>query len=106
MQAEMSVAREVDTIVEALRATREAATVARGLKCFRKALRGDDAPLSLSTFLTRAPQCEELHRLWDAPIVVCLMLSSIGPCLTLQALFTLGLAMPGQGQEARLHRLV
>ena len=66
----MTIAREVDTIVEALRATREAATVARGLQQFRKALRGDSASLTLAAFLGRSPRCNELHRLWDAPIVV------------------------------------
>ena len=66
----VSVAREVDTIVEALRATREVATVTSGLKRFSKALRGENAAELLSAFLARSPRCEELHRLWDAPVMV------------------------------------
>ena len=66
----VSVVRGVDTIVEALRATREVATVTEGLKKLSKALRGEHAGETLSAFLTRSPHCEELHRLWDAPIMV------------------------------------
>ncbi len=66
----VSVAPEVDTIVEALRATREVATVTDGLKKLSKALRGEHAAETLSALLQRSPHCEELHRLWDAPIMV------------------------------------
>ena len=68
--AAVSVAREVDTIIEALRATREEVAVTDGLKKLSKALRGEHTGATLSAFLNRSPRCEELHRLWDAPIVV------------------------------------
>ena len=60
----------MDTIIEALRATREAGTVTDGLKKFSKALRGEHAAETLSGFLRRSPLCDELHRLWDAPVMV------------------------------------
>lgn len=64
-------AREVDVIIEALRATREATTNLHGLQRARKALRGDQGTELLLALLARMPHCAELHNIWDAQLTVC-----------------------------------
>ena len=66
----LTLAREVDVIVEALRATREAATNLLGLQRFRKGLRGEQGPALLLALLARMPRCAELHAIWDAQLTV------------------------------------
>ena len=56
--------------MEALRATREGATVLAGLQRLRKDLRGDQGPAALAAVLERMPRCAELNNLWDSQLVV------------------------------------
>ena len=54
---------QMDEIVEALRAVRDAETNLHGLKSFRKLLRQHGAAF-LAAYLHRSPGFAELHKIW------------------------------------------
>lgn len=62
-------AAQLEEIIEALRAVRDADTNLQGLKSFRRQLR-QDGEAFLQAYLAAAPGFAELHRIWDHQHVV------------------------------------
>jgi hypothetical protein len=61
---------ELESIIDALRVTREAATNLAGLKRFRAALNDKRGLVALKAYLRRSPDCVELHNIWDTQLKV------------------------------------